>query len=341
MTSEKIALPGIDADAVSTWFGRHVTGAEGPLHFELIAGGRSNLTYRVRDRAGGDWVLRRPPTGELLASAHDVVRESRVLEAIGSSPVPVPRVVGCCTDPAVTGADFYVMDYVAGVVVDGAATAAEIDWDARQVASTDIVDTLAAIHAVDTTTGPLAEYQRPGSYLERQLKRWSRQLAAGGITSGPLLELRDILTREMPVQRWTGLVHGDYRPGNLIIGPSDGRVRAVLDWELWTVGDVLADVGWLAAMWASADVVGWSPDPADGFLDVDTACARYADTTGRDLSALRYYHAFALWKLAAIAEGVYARFRDGAMGEQPPDLVTLLAQRPGLLAERARRTLAD
>lgn len=337
MRTSDTEVPGIDIASVTAWFAEHIPGAMPPLRFELIAGGRSNLTYRVHDEAGATWVLRRPPTGKLLSSAHDVVREWRVLDAIATTAVPVPQVAGCCTDPTVTGADFYVMDYVDGVVLDGADAAARIHWSTRLATSLDIVDTLAKIHAVDTTTGPLAEHRRTGGYLERQLRRWHRQLEAGGVTSGPLLEIHQILVREMPAERWTGIVHGDYRPGNLIIG-SDGLVAAVLDWELWTVGDVLADVGWLAAMWASADVVGWAPDPADGFLDVDTACARYADTTGRDLSDLHYYQAFALWRLAAIAEGVYARFRSGAMGEQDVD-IDALARRPEFLAERARQIL--
>lgn len=331
-------IPGIDVTSLTAWFTEHVVDVKPPLRFDLIAGGRSNLTYRVRDDAGGDWVLRRPPTGQLLSSAHNVVREWQVLDAIADSPVPVPPVVGCCTEPAITGADFYVMRFVDGVVLDGPEAVAEIEPSARKFASIDVVDTLAAIHAVDTTTGRLAEYRRPGSYLERQLRRWHRQLEAGGVTSGPLLDLHRELTLAMPAERWTGIAHGDYRPGNLIIGP-DGRVRAVLDWELWTVGDVLADVGWLAA-WSESDVVGWVPDPADGFLDVDAICARYAETTGRDLSDLRYYHAFALWRLAAIAEGVYQRFRDGAMGEQDVDIAEL-AQRSGLLAERSFHVLAE
>ncbi|WP_068269294.1 phosphotransferase family protein [Aldersonia kunmingensis] len=336
--SNAVEVPGIDHASVTAWFTEHVDDVTAPLQFELIAGGRSNLTYHVRDAASGHWVLRRPPTGHLLSTAHDVVREWRVLDAIADTPVPVPPVVGSCTDPAVTGADFYVMRYVDGVILDGDDTVAGIEPSARQFASIDIVDTLAAIHAVDTDTGPLAEFRRPGSYLERQLRRWHRQLEAGGITSGPLIELHDALTRAIPAERWTGLVHGDYRPGNLIIGP-DGHVRAVLDWEMWTVGDVMADVGWLAA-WGVPGAGGWVPDPADGFLDIDAVCARYAETTGRDLSDLNYYHAFALWRLAAIAEGVYQRFRDGAMGDQDVDIEEL-AERPVLLAERSFQILSE
>ncbi|WP_280401554.1 phosphotransferase family protein [Nocardia carnea] len=327
---------GIDIERVTGWFAANVPAAAPPLRFDLITGGRSNLTYRVHDRSGGRWVLRRPPTGHVLASAHDVVREFRILDLLAGGPVPVPPVLGCCTDHAVTGADFYVMEYVDGVVPD-TGTAAEIPRESRAAASCDIVDTLAAVHAVDTTTGPLAEQRRPGSYLERQLRRWHRQLTAGGVGPGPLWEVHDRLTRRMPRERWTGITHGDFRPGNLLIGP-DGTVRAVLDWELWTVGDVMADIGWLTASWTSAEPFGWAPDPAEGYLEVDAVLARYADTTGRALDDLPYYQAFALWRLAAIAEGVAARFRAGVMGEQDID-VTELSERPGRLAESANALL--
>ncbi|MGA6205687.1 phosphotransferase family protein [Nocardia testacea] len=331
------AVAGIDIERVTAWFAEHIPAATPPLRFELITGGRSNLTYRVHDESGARWVLRRPPTGHVLASAHDVVREFRILDLLADSPVPVPPVLGCCTDHAVTGADFYVMENVDGIVPDDAAAAAAIPRESRAAASRDIVDTLAAVHAVDTTTGPLAELRRPGSYLERQLRRWHRQLTAGDVGPGPLWEVHDLLARRIPAQRWTGITHGDFRPGNLLIGP-DGTVRAVLDWELWTVGDVLADIGWLAASWASAEPFGWAPDPAEGYLDIDTVLSRYADTTGRSLDDLPYYRAFALWRLAAIAEGVAARFRAGVMGDQDID-VREMSERPARLAESARAAL--
>lgn len=330
-------LAGIDRAGVTAWFAEHVPAATPPLEFALITGGRSNLTYRVDDGSGGRWVLRRPPTGHVLASAHDVAREFRILELLADSRVPVAPVLGCCTDPAVTGADFYVMEYVDGIVPDDAASAAAIPRESRAAASRAVVDTLAAVHAVDTTTGPLAELRRPGSYLERQLRRWHRQLTAGDVGPGPLWEVHDLLARRIPAQRWTGITHGDFRPGNLLIGP-DGTVRAVLDWELWTVGDVLADIGWLAASWASAEPFGWAPDPAEGYLDIDTVLSRYADTTGRSLDDLPYYRAFALWRLAAIAEGVAARFRAGVMGDQDID-VREMSERPARLAESARAAL--
>ncbi|WP_067857034.1 phosphotransferase family protein [Nocardia shimofusensis] len=328
---------GIDERALTRWFTENIPDVLPPLRFDLVTGGRSNLTYRVRDAAGSRWVLRRPPTGHLLASAHDVVREWRILDILADSAVPVPPVVGCCTDHTVTGADFYVMTHVDGHVLDSAETVAMVARPNRAPASERIVDTLVAIHAVDTTGGALAALRRPGSYLERQLKRWNRQLTAGGITTGPVWEVHELLSRRVPAERWTGLVHGDFRPGNLLID-ADGQVRAVLDWELWTVGDVMADVGWLAAAWTSAEAFGWAPDPADGFLDADTVLTRYADHTGRDLDDLVYHHAFALWKLAAIAEGIAARFRAGAMGDQEADIDDL-AQRPSQLADMAREIL--
>ncbi|MGI5218868.1 phosphotransferase family protein [Nocardia sp. CA-290969] len=334
--AEPSAPAGIDIERVTGWFAENVPAAEPPLRFELITGGRSNLTYRVYGRSGGRWVLRRPPTGHVLASAHDVVREFRILDLLAGGPVPVPPVLGCCTDHAVTGADFYVMEHVDGVVPD-IGTAAGIPRGSRAAASRNIVDTLAAVHAVDTSTGPLAEQRRPGSYLERQLRRWHRQLTAGGVGPGPLWEVHDLLTRRMPPERWTGIAHGDFRPGNLLIGP-DGTVRAVLDWELWTVGDVMADIGWLTAAWTSAEPFGWAPDPAEGYLDIDAVLARYAGTTGRALDDLPYYQAFALWRLAAIAEGVAARFRAGVMGEQDIDVADL-SERPARLAESARAVL--
>ncbi|MGW1740080.1 phosphotransferase family protein [Nocardia sp. NPDC001965] len=328
---------GIDIERVTAWFAEHIPAAVPPLRFDLITGGRSNLTYRVHDESGARWVLRRPPTGHVLASAHDVVREFRILDLLARSPVPVPPVLGCCTDHAVTGSDFYVMANVDGIVPDDPVSAAAIPRESRVAASRDIVDTLVAVHAVDTTTGPLAELRRPGSYLERQLRRWHRQLTAGAVGPGPVWEVHDLLTQRMPGERWTGITHGDFRPGNLLIG-ADGTVRAVLDWELWTVGDVMADIGWLTAAWTSAEPFGWAPTPADGYLDIDTLLARYADTTGRSLDDLPYYQAFALWRLAAIAAGVAARFRAGVMGAQDIDM-TELSERPARLAESARAAL--
>ncbi|MFI1464018.1 phosphotransferase family protein [Nocardia carnea] len=345
MSHEESGLPdgrstvaGIDTERVTAWFADHIPGVVPPLGFDLITGGRSNLTYRVHnDGYGARWVLRRPPTGNVLASAHDVVREFRILDLLAGTRVPVPPVLGYCTDHAVTGADFYVMEYVDGIVPDNSESAAVIPRASRAALSRNIIDTLAAVHAVDTTTGRLAELRRPGSYLERQLRRWHRQLTAGGVGPGPIWEVHDLLVRRMPGERWTGIAHGDFRPGNLLIG-ADGTVRAVLDWELWTVGDVMADIGWLTTAWTSAEPFGWAPDPAEGYLDIDTVLSRYADITGRSLDDLPYYRAFALWRLAAIAEGVSARFRAGVMGEQEID-VPELAERPARLAESARAIL--
>ncbi|MBV6754889.1 phosphotransferase family protein [Rhodococcus opacus] len=328
--------PGIDESAVTKWVVREIDTADAPLGFDLITGGRSNLTYRVTDGGGRCWVLRRPPAGPVLPSAHDVTREARVLQVLQRTPVPVPTVVAVCADPAVTGAEFYVMDHVEGIVLDSEADAAQLSPTARRAAAGSLVDTLAAIHDVDCA--PLEGLRRPGSYVERQLRRWMRQFERSSSRCVPVIgEVHKLLSARVPTERWTGLVHGDYRPGNAIFG-GDGHVRAVLDWELCTVGDTLADIGWLTATWQVPDAVGWAPADDSGFGDAADLADRYAQRTGRDLSDLGFYQAFALWRLACIAEGVHSRYAAGSMGEQDVDL-DQLARRPAALALAAREAL--
>ncbi len=329
---------GIDVAAVTAWFAAHVPGVRPPLSFALVLGGRSNLTYVVTDTAGRRWVLRRPPTGAVLPSAHNVLREQTVLAALAGTAVPVPPVAGFCADPAVTGADFYVMDFVDGVILHTDDDVAALALARRRAACGAIVDTLVAIHRIDCDTGPLAALRRPGNYIERQLRRWIRQLDAVASPNDQLRHVAGLLAEAVPPQRTAGLVHGDYRPGNLILG-ADGAVRAVLDWELCAVGDVLTDLGWLVAWWSAAPAVGWAPDPAAGFLTTDRLVARYEERTGRAVEDLDYYHAFALWRLGCIADGVHQRYRDGAMGVTGVHLQEL-AERPALLAQLAAQVLA-
>ena len=330
------APAGIAVGPVTDWFTRRVAGVRPPLDFELVLGGRSNLTYVVTDTAGARWVLRRPPTGHVLPSAHNVLRERAILAGLAGTAVPVPAVAGYCADPAVTGADFYVMDFVDGVILNSDDEVAAIADPAQ--ASRNMVDTLVAIHRVDCGRAPFAELARPGGYLPRQLRRWIRQLDVSGSGNVALREVAALLSRDIPPQRRTGLVHGDFRPGNLILG-ADGAVRAVLDWELSAVGDVLADLGWLVAVWASPVPIGWAPDPADGFLSAGEIVDCYRARTGCDVTDITYYHAFALWRLGCIADGVYQRYSDGAMGVHGVHLDEMAA-RPGLLAELARQVLA-
>jgi aminoglycoside phosphotransferase (APT) family kinase protein len=313
--------PGIDAAGVTAWFQAEVPGARPPLRFERLPGGRSNLTYRVRDAAGGDFVLRRPPLHGVLPSAHDMAREHRIIAALAGTQVPVPAALGLCEDPAVTGAPFYVMAYVDGTVpADEATVAAAFDEQARAAAADSLVDALVALHRVDPDAVGLGQLGRREGYLERQLRRWQRQLEQSRARELPVLdEVHRRLAAAIPAQVGPArVVHGDYRLDNTILSPA-GRVLAVLDWELCTLGDPLADVGLLLVYWAepgdSSLPLLTAPSRLPGFPPRATLIAAYAARSGRALGELDYYVAFACWKLAVILEGVHARYSAGAYGE--------------------------
>jgi aminoglycoside phosphotransferase (APT) family kinase protein len=302
---------------VAGWLAGHGVAIEPPLTASLIQGGRSNLTYQIADASGARWVLRRPPLSGVIASAHDVLREHRIMAALAGTPAPVPRMVAACDDLDVLGVPFFVMDYVDGVVLRDQATAeAQLTEAARRGVGTSLVDALVALHGIDPATVGLAGLGRGSDYVSRQLARWERQLERLGIPEDD--DMHDVLVRlqaGLPEQRDVTIVHGDFRPGNVIVGP-DGQVRALLDWELATLGDPLADLGWLMAYWgAPADGLPMpEPTRAAGFGPRDRLGARYARLTGRSLEDLGFYLAFALWRRAAIIAGVNARARMGAYG---------------------------
>jgi aminoglycoside phosphotransferase (APT) family kinase protein len=317
-------IRGIDADNVTAWFEANVPGVRPPLAFELIAGGRSNLTFSVADAAGAKYVLRRPPLGHVLATAHDMGREHRIISALGPTDVPVPPALGLCLDDEVNGAPFYVMGFVEGHILRDARTAsAVLDEPQRRRASESIVDVLAAIHAVDVDAVGLGDLGKKEGYIARQLKRWYSQFQASNENTGrpvPLVhEIHGRLAEAIPEQQGAAIVHGDYRLDNCLVG-DDGRLVAVLDWELCTLGDPLADLGLLHVYWTEASdelaaMVG-AATTAPGFMSRAELFDRYADSSDRDLSALPFYVAFGYWKLACIMEGVYARYAGGAMGDQ-------------------------
>ena len=313
--------PGIDEAGVTAWFQAEVPDARPPLRFERLPGGRSNLTYRVRDAAGGDFVLRRPPLHGVLQSAHDMAREHRIIAALAATEVPVPAALGLCEDPAVTGAPFYVMAYVDGAVPsDEATVVAAFDEQARAAAADSLVDALVALHGVDPDAVGLGTLGRREGYLERQLRRWKRQLEQSRTRELPVLdEVHRRLEAAVPAQVGPArVVHGDYRLDNVILSPA-GRVLAVLDWELCTLGDPLADVGLLLVYWAepgdTALPLGTAPTRLPGFPPRAALTAAYAARSGRAVDQLDYYMAFGYWKLAVILEGVYARYTAGAYGE--------------------------
>jgi aminoglycoside phosphotransferase (APT) family kinase protein len=317
----------IDVDRVSAWLDEHVDGVHGPYDFELITGGRSNLTYRVTDRSDVVFVLRRPPTGNVLASAHDMVREHRIISAVGGTNVPVPRTMGVCTDVDVNGAPFYVMSYVDGVVLDSAERAAPMSTEQRRRAGEHLIDVLADLHAVDVDAVGLGDLAKRDGYVERQVRRWTTQWEKSKTRELPAIdEVARRLANDLPTQHGVCIAHGDFRFGNCLVDTEAGRVTAVLDWELCTLGDPLADVGYLGVYWSDPGEEQARPnDPTgiEGFPTYAELLERYARRTGRDLSNIAYYVAFSSWRLAVISEGVFARFLHGAMGDQEIDPATM------------------
>ena len=316
-------VPGIRLDSVTDWLQTNVTGAVGPFDFDVIAGGHSNLTYRVTASNGNRFVLRRPPLGHVLASAHDMSREHRIIHALQTTPVPVAPAVGFCDDPAINDAPFYVMKFVDGLVIrDREASESLLTPHARRRASESIVDTMAAIHRVDPTAVGLGDLGRHEGYIARQLKRWYGQWNQQKTRDLPAVDrVHDALLARIPEQGPATLVHGDYRLDNCMID-RDGNVIAVLDWEICTLGDPMADLGLLMVYWTGPgdDASAWtgSACSAPGFLDRDDLAARYAEVSGRDTTHLDFYVTFAFWKLVCILEGVYARYLGGALGQRDP-----------------------
>jgi aminoglycoside phosphotransferase (APT) family kinase protein len=335
------ATHGIDSARVTAWLADHVPLLEAPLRFIRVGEGQSNLTYRVEDDAGRTLVLRRPPLGEILASAHDVAREFRILSCLAPAGAPVPRTYALCDDPAVTGAPFYVMEHVDGVILTDVKTAEQLDPDVRAAAARSVASTLADLHAVDVDAVGLADFRRPESLISRQLRRWTRQWEASKTRELPAVdEVARRLTSRMPDERETVLLHGDYHLQNFVLAP-DGGVRAVLDWELCTVGDPMADVGQMVAYWNEqgeagkhADALFREPVTAlPGFPSGHELAALYGRASGRDPADLGYWIAFAYWKIAIIVQGVYRRWlNDPANGsdagtlEPAVDRLAALAQ---------------
>jgi aminoglycoside phosphotransferase (APT) family kinase protein len=318
-------LPGLDLDALSAHLGF------GPLSGELLAGGRSNLTYLVCDERRS-WVVRRPPLGHVLATAHDMVREYRVMTALADTDVPVPLTYSLCEDESVIGAPFYVMQNVVGSVYRTAEAAAALGLPRLTDAAGELAQVLARLHRTEPGAVGLADFGRPEGYLERQLARWSKQLAASRSRELPGIdELRDRLADALPPTPRAAIVHGDYRLDNVIFG-ADDRIAAVLDWEMATLGDPLTDIGSLLLYWemlVSGQGLFGAVPPGARFPRGEVFLERYAAAGGAELDHLRWYVAFAAFKLAVISEGIHYRFRAGQtvgagferIGEAVPVLV--------------------
>src|SRR6476660_92434 len=339
------APEGIDRSGVESWFEANVPEVALPLTFERISGGRSNMTFGVRDSDGHAWALRRPPLGKRLGSAHDMGREHRVISASQETPVPVPPAVGLCEDESVNGAPFYVMGFVEGPILRSAEDAKRFDEDQRRAIGERVVDTLVAIHEVDPDAVGLGELGRKEAYVERQLKRWQGQWEKSKTRELAVVDdVHDRLSSRIPEQGPATIVHGDYRLDNMILSLS-GEVAAVVDWELCTLGDPLADVGMLLVYWSQAGdeltPLFEAPKTAAGFLERNEVRDRYARLSGRDVSGIDFYVALAWWKLGIILQGVYARSAAGQYGkpdegiERFANIVDQLAQ----AADEAERRL--
>lgn len=310
-------VPGLDIDCLASWFAGQV-GDEGELVFSPIVNGQSNLTYAVSAESGRRWVLRRPPIGAVRTSAHDVGREHRIMAALADTGVPVPRIAGYCADNRVTGAPFYVMEFVDGVVMNGDAAIESINETARETFVRELGSTLARIHSVDLAGVGLGDLVKPYPLVRRQLRRWHSQLERRTDPTGSLLRaLHDSLEAQAPEHDQPVLVHGDYRPGNVIVAP-DGAISAVLDWELAAAGDGLVDIGWLSVWWS--EDLEWTPAPHLPSPSLPRLLDAYVAAGGLHVERLSYYHAFAYWRLACIALGVRERYASGQMGDQVSDL---------------------
>lgn len=334
-------IEGIHHDNITQWLLRQAPSVVAPFSFELIAGGHSNLTFAVRDSRGQILVLRRPPLGHVLESAHDMAREHRIVSALVGSSVPVADTLGLCEDAAVNGAPFYVMSYVEGPVLHDADAAEILSEQERYSLGLDVIDVLAQLHQISPDDVGLGDLGRKEAYLERQMKRWNKQWAASKTHEIPAMdETSRLLIEQMPQQVGATIVHGDYRLGNMIVG--EGKIKAVLDWELCTLGDPLADVGYLLNSWTAAGEVeeDLAATAVGGFPSRDELVQRYTQATGRDLADVNYYRAFSHWRLAAIGQGVYKRYLVGAMGENRDLDLDVYKQSVSIRAEAALELLS-
>lgn len=337
---------GLDTTRVTGWLAETV-GLVAPLSFTLVAGGRSNLTYEVRDATGRRVALRRPPVSHVLPTAHDMTREYRVISGLYPMKVPVAEPLALCRDEAVTGAPFYVMEFVDGIVLrDRAQAERDFDADTRHEIGEHLASTLAELHEVDVDEAGLSDLARHDGYVERQLRRWRTQFEQTRVPEADVdnlvLEVADRLAASIPTQQRVSVVHGDYRLDNTVLAP-DGRVRAILDWEICTLGDPLADLGTLLCYWAepedpSAALLGVAPTTAPGFMTRGEVTKAYARHSDLDLEAVAYYQSFAYWRLACILQGVFARYRAGATAGDRGS-VEGFPQHVALLADLALSTL--
>lgn len=334
--------------ALAAYLRQHLPGDDAPLRIERHEAGYSNETFFVA-RGAEQWVLRRPPRGELLPTAHDVLREARVLTALRDTAARIPQVVAVCDDPTVIGTPFYLMERVDGVVIREELPSQFDPVPERQRIGEEMIDTLVELHAVEWQRDGLRDLGRPGGFLERQLRRWSGQLDLTLPRTRPLPGIAEVtrwLHAHAPQQHETTLVHGDFKLDNVIFAADPpARLRAVFDWEMATLGDPLTDLGWLLVYWGDT---GESPEqmmPGNnqitmhpGFHTREQLVARYEARSGRTLTHMRFYATFALWKLAIIIEGLYRHYLEGTAANAR---TAEFEWRVPLMVERMHRTISE
>ena len=322
---------GYDIAAVEAWIAQHIPALQAPLQWMRLEGGHSNLTYRLRDRNGRLAVIRRPPLGELLPKAHDMAREWALISALGATKVPVPQALGFCDDVAVTGARFYVMGHVDGAPLYSADDVHQRVPEAlRPRLAHSFIDVLADLHAVDPDAVGLGDLGRKDDYIARQLSTWYRSwnasIAPAQFDDPRAHELQRYFLAHVPAQGAARVVHGDYGLHNTLIG-ADCSLAAVVDWEISTLGDPLADLGYALNQWAEpGDPPGpraVPPTTLPGFPSRRELAERYATRTGRDIHQLDFYIGFNRWKTAAIVHGVYARYCEGKKSAVGVDMAGL------------------
>jgi aminoglycoside phosphotransferase (APT) family kinase protein len=314
------APTGIDLASFAEWADAVLPQFRAPFAAELIAGGQSNITAHMTDADGREFVVRRPPLHGVLPTAHDMGREHRIIHALGPTPVPVPEALALCAEPDVIGAPFYVMSYVAGIVLNDVSTVeAALDDTARAHAGTSLVDALVELHAVDWRAIGLEGFGKPTGYLDRQLRRFTglwehnrtREISA-------VEEVGGWLAANMPASGPATVVHGDYRLGNTVFAPSaPARLIAILDWEMATIGDPLADLGYTTIHWTQpGDAIGkfnlQAVTTLPGFPTRQELIDRYEQRSGRSMQALDWYVTLALWKAVVFMEGNYKRALAGS-----------------------------
>ena len=316
---------GYDVEAVEAWIAGNVKGLTPPLTWTRLQGGHSNLTYRIDDGEGRAAVIRRPPQGELLPKAHDMSREWALISALGSTGVPVAPAMAFCENPEITGAWFYVMGLIDGRPLYSAQeTEGRIPRDERQTLAWSFVDVLADLHKLDPDEIGLSDLGKKEDYVGRQLRTWFRSWTSSIIDAeydDPRAhEIRDYLAGNIPDQGPAKVVHGDYGLHNCLVG-ANYKVVAVVDWEISTLGDPLADLGYALNAWAEpGEGREGAATALSGFPTRAELAARYEEQSGRDLSKLNYYIGFNWWKTACIIHGVYARYRAGKKSTEGVDM---------------------